>query len=381
MPLTTAEAQKKYGHRYQRYLKLRTIGDPMADAVVRSLNGATTPEAHALIKKAIEQGVEAVPDAPQELKDWITWSHEIPYWVDFELMEKGSALFERNLALIPTIVSCMALPFGYSTQAAKTLITTKVMAEYATKRLRETNRQIMEVSLIDGLKPGRPGWQTSLMVRMIHAIIRNQIATTTPWDHATYGAPLNNVHLSMLTAVMGSYIVEGLKKVHRDMTEEEADGYVSIWRYAGYLMGVDPELAVTDHVEGMRHLEFLFDLELDPGEDSIELIHQLFECVGPVGEIIDPAQCKRLTEITMSLAREFMGNDLADKLRFPAGHPHFTHAAFVALIKSQNFIEHFIPSIGKDIRDYQFKLFHQMSLYSGDDVLDAFPLPSKIGDN
>ncbi len=379
MPLTAQQAADKYGHRYQRYLHYRNVGDPMADAVVQALDGATTPEAHVMIRKAIEVGPAAVGNAPQALREFAEWARDVPYWVDYDMMRHGSELFTRNAALIPTIVSCMALPLGYSTQSAKTLYTTSVMSGYATKRLRETNRQIFEVGVRDGLQPGAAGWQICLQVRMIHAIIRNRIKVETEWDYANYGEPLHNVHLSMLAAVLGSYIIEGLNKLRRPMTELEQEGYITIWKYGGYLMGVEPELLTSSHAEGMRHLQLIFDCELDPSKESIALIHELFDSVGPVGQIEDPEQCKRVTGIVQSLTREFIGNEMADKLQLPHGHPHATHAAFMAIIESEKFLHHF-GHLHNPLEELQVKMFKNLCLYSGDAVLDAFPLPSHIGD-
>jgi len=379
MPLSATEAAQRHGHRYQRYLHYRNVGDPLADSVVASLEGASADDAHKIIRQAIEEGPSAVQNAPAEVQQFAEWARDVPYWVDFDMMRHGSELFTRNAALIPTIVSCMALPLGYSTQSAKTLYTTSVMSGYATKRLRETNRQIFEVGVKDGLKPGANGWQICLQVRMIHAIIRNKIKSQVDWDYASYGEPLHNVHLSMLATVLGSYIIEGLNKLRRPMTELEQEGYITIWKYGGYLMGVQDEMLTSSHAEGMRHLQLIFDCELDPSKESISLIHELFNSVGPVGQINDPVQAQRVTNIVMSLAREFIGNDLADKLELPAGHPSFTHAAFMAIIESEKFLHHFSP-MKHTLDDLQVKLFQNLCLYSGDHVLDAFPLPSKIGD-
>lgn len=379
MILTPEQARTKYGHRYDTYLKFRNVGDPLADAVVQALDGATSQDAHVVIRKAIHDGPSAIADAPKALQNYIQSALDIPYWADFNCMESGTELFTRNAALVPLIVSSMALPHGYSTESAITLYATSVMAGYATKRLRETNRQIFEVGKKDGLKPYADGWKVCLQVRLIHAIIRFQIAQQPTWNFERYGSPLHNVHLSMLTSVMGSYIIEGLRILKRPMTETEMDGYTTIWKYAGYLMGVDPELLTSSHSEGMRHLGLIFDCELDPSKESVSLITELFNCVGPVGEISDPKQAEMVTKITLSLSREFIGDELANKLNFPKGHPAFTHSALIALLDSEKFISHF-GHLEHSLDVLQVKMLQNLCLFSTDEAMDVFPLPSKIGD-
>ena len=79
---------------------------------------------------------------------------------------------------------------GFSTLIAKSFNTTK-RVETTRKRLKQNNRQMLEIFYPDGLDRTEDGWRLSIRVRFVHARIRNLLLNSEFWDYDSWGMPLN----------------------------------------------------------------------------------------------------------------------------------------------------------------------------------------------
>jgi ER-bound oxygenase mpaB/B'/Rubber oxygenase, catalytic domain len=50
-------------------------------------------------------------------------------------------------------------------------------------------------------------------------------------------------------------VLDGLSRLGYRFSQVEREALVHLWRYAGYLLGVDPELLIADEFEGNRLLD------------------------------------------------------------------------------------------------------------------------------
>ncbi|NOX98560.1 MAG: STAS domain-containing protein [Verrucomicrobia bacterium] len=80
----------------ERYIRHTVIGDPEADALIQALQGETEERKRALIQAGIEGGVDAIPDAPVEVRDFFSGIEKVPEWFDSDATELGCRAFHLN---------------------------------------------------------------------------------------------------------------------------------------------------------------------------------------------------------------------------------------------------------------------------------------------
>lgn len=89
---------------------------------------------------------------------------------------------------------------------------------------------------------GGVGRQSSVQVRLLHARVRRSV--TTKMDFPPRVLPLNQTDLLSTLLSFSAAPLASLSRMGLDqcITPEEREAYLGIWRYAGWLMGVDDRL-------------------------------------------------------------------------------------------------------------------------------------------
>jgi hypothetical protein len=67
----------------------------------------------AQFKDALADGIDAVPDAPQALRDFFAVVDDVPDWVDFDFLERGARAFRRLGRSRDDVLLQLALIGGY----------------------------------------------------------------------------------------------------------------------------------------------------------------------------------------------------------------------------------------------------------------------------
>ncbi|OBB37731.1 hypothetical protein A5763_30240 [Mycolicibacterium fortuitum] len=74
-----------------------TVGDEPMDRLVDWMSSAGMAQMRPLFEKALAEGIDNVPDAPEPLREFFIGVERIPDWVDPEKLRKG----QRALAVTP----------------------------------------------------------------------------------------------------------------------------------------------------------------------------------------------------------------------------------------------------------------------------------------
>lgn len=350
--------------------------DPLADEAVEALAGV--PGRQALIERGLHEGPGAIPEAPAALRHYIEESTRVPYWVDWEAQARGGAAFLRTGFFGGLVLGCKSLVSGYCSPAGnKPLVFTGQLREQAPRRLNETSRYVLEVSRPGGLKPGAPGAVISLKVRLMHAQVRRMIQKNERWDTARWGIPANQ-HDTAATLLLFSWVaVEGLSQLGFSFSEKEKDDLYQLWRYAGHLMGTDPELIPTSHREAAR-LGALIELTNgEPDDDSRALAQALMEA--PLQSAKTPpeiARAKRIVPFSYGVSRALMGDELADKLGYPKDLWRFSVLPLRALISRALRLGRSLPGF-EDFASARGQQYWEFIIQQGGDHKD-FHLPQRL---
>jgi hypothetical protein len=304
------------GTRAQRYAEFLWRTDPLAEAVMDEF--ARMPESRwrALLEVALAQGVEAVPDAPEPLRALFRRLECAPIWVDRDRCNLGGATFLRcRLGFVP--LALLALPIIYSWPAGnKPLALSGQLLHRASQRLKDTARYVFAVSQPDGLSRFSEGFAMTVRVRLIHAQVRRLLLESGQWRSETWGAPINQCHMAGTNLMFSVGVLDGLTRLGYRFKRVEREALIHLWRYAGYLLGVEHELQIADEFEGHRLLELMFAFEPQPDGDSRALVDALMQTSFTYVRNFKAARwCS--VNLCYGIARGLIGDEQAAALAFP----------------------------------------------------------------
>jgi hypothetical protein len=193
-----------------------SAGDPIAERfVAETYHGELgARRARELVERAMREGLDSVPDAPESLRALIEDFERLPDWVDPDLVEEGAAVWRRwayalgavgNAGTMDTYTeSWLALPLSLSGGYA---------GDRALHRYMETTRWWLEVSQPGAvLHPGSVARAISLHVRIMHVSVRARVKQHPEWDGERLGLPISQSAM-LLTLLGGS--VASVSSPHR----------------------------------------------------------------------------------------------------------------------------------------------------------------------
>ena len=153
------------GTRAEKYVEFLWRTDPLAEAVMEEFARMPESQWRALLEVALAKGVEAVPNAPQPLRELFRQLESAPFWVDRDRCNLGGATFLRcRLGFVA--LAMLALPMIYSWPAGnKPLALSGQLVHRASQRLKDTARYVFAVCQPNGLSRFSEGFAMTVRVR------------------------------------------------------------------------------------------------------------------------------------------------------------------------------------------------------------------------
>ncbi|WP_165456718.1 oxygenase MpaB family protein [Aquabacterium lacunae] len=227
-----------------------TRGDPLADAVARWMKDAGLAHSMPMLEAALARGVDQVPAAPEVLKRFFAQVDTPPHWLDVNLLARGAQA--SNLAGLAgtDIMRDLALMAGYQSSAInRTLVLTGALSRGAQRRLAETTKWWVDCTTPGGMARFAPGFQGTVRVRLMHALVRQRVQHLPEWDAGWLGVPINQQ--DMQATYLGFCVVylTGLRFLGVWLRRDEVHALMHLWRYIGWLMGVEDELLFDDFTQ------------------------------------------------------------------------------------------------------------------------------------
>lgn len=235
--------------RAQAHTLLR--GDEAADRLVNWMQTVGVQVGMPQFERALAQGIEAMPDAPPELRAFFAAVEATPAWVDPELLRQGAAACHISGLSGMRVLRNAALMAGYQASAInRTLVLTGALAKGAQRRVAETTKWWIDVTREGGLGRFAPGFQTTLRVRVIHAMLRKRVHAMPEWDEAALGLPINQGDMRATYLGFSVIFLLGQRVMGVKITDAEAHAVMHLWRHIGWLMGVEEGLLCETELEG-----------------------------------------------------------------------------------------------------------------------------------
>ncbi|KAG0051265.1 hypothetical protein BGZ83_003899 [Gryganskiella cystojenkinii] len=274
---------------------LRKIGDALADDALEALKIRRGEDALAALRAYVSRPEsEQESPAPRLLMDQLM---TVPDWVDWKQVRRGQDVFWKYVLFISHALLHFSLAGGFVIpKITKVLNSTGYLSGNKTMvRVLETGQFLMDVvTSLEYLQPGTGvAWESAVQVRFLHAGVRARL-TKISRAHSKYyniedhGVPINQEDL--LATLFGFSnvmwrVMEGRMDVH--MTMQEREDYLHLWRYVGYIMGVDDILGATLTPDRADACIESITLHLsDPNLESGKMCAKLLKNIGPKSSMI-----------------------------------------------------------------------------------------------
>ena len=318
-------ARLRFGDRVDRLGKFLVAVDPIADAVIASLDTLPKGEGWQLVEAGLRGGATAIPNAPRAILDLLDEVTSVPAWVDFKACDRGGETFMRSGVIGGATLGAKSIVLGYASPGGnKPLVLSGRLKEQALRRLNETARFVQAVSRPGGMRPFADGWKITVKVRLIHAQVRRMIRASGRWNAEAWGEPINQHDMAGTTLLFSISIVEGLRDLGMHLTADDAEPYMHLWRWVGKVIGVDSELLPTSEHDATRLADLMTATTAPPDQDSRDLTKALFDAA--FLEARTPKQkqnAARRQLFGQTLCRELVGDEIADQLAVPRTSARF----------------------------------------------------------
>jgi hypothetical protein len=325
--------------RYRHYARFRAVADPLADAAAAAFTELSAGGGRKMLETALNAGIDAVDDPPPALVALFKQLDAVPLWVDWERINRGGAAFLRSGALGVAVLNLFSLPIMYSSAGGtKPLVFTGDLLRRAPRRLAETARFVLATGRAGGLRRFGEGFKITVRVRLMHAHVRRLLSKSGRWE-PEWGAPINQLYMAGTNVALSAGLLEGMQRLGFRVSHGDGEALLHLWRYSGYLSGIDPELSVSTRDEGRLIGELIRDGEGPPDEHSRALIAALMTAA------YHPKLqgAKWPAKISYGISRKLIGNPLADALGYPPSRWNWAIYTVWPLLVSASVAQHVVP--------------------------------------
>ena len=214
------------------------------------------------------------------LHDYFEESAKLPDWVNPSLIEAGEQVFSLYGPEISMLLSVKALPLCYAcAKGAHVLAQTGRLSapngniNPLAKRLMETSQMVVNVLSPGGMRPKGNGIITVQKVRLIHASIRYFLKhphapEQAAWNATHYGEPINQEDMAGTLMAFSALMLDGLRQLGVELSEEEKNGYMHIWKVVGHLLGLHDDLLANTFEEGWALGTTILRRQAAPSKDG-----------------------------------------------------------------------------------------------------------------
>jgi hypothetical protein len=194
-------------------------------------------------RRALAEGIDAVPDAPPALRELFEVVYKVPEWVDFDLVNEGGRVFRRFGRNAADVLEQLALIGSYRFGGPADLLvaTGGLTGQSARRRLAETQHWTIATARYDAMRPGGEGFRLTVHVRVMHALVNYEFETNGRWDVPRWGLPVNQADLASTLGLFNAIQLLGVRLLGVRVSRADSRALMHLWKYIGWLMGVDED--------------------------------------------------------------------------------------------------------------------------------------------
>ncbi len=315
-------------------------GARLAEAI-RMRAGAPGKVTMGQLRTALEHGVASVESPPPALAEFFAEVEATPDWVDWELVEEGGRVFTRLGQNAADVLLQLSLISGYRFGGPPDLLvaTGGLTGSTTRRRLGETQHWAVSLRRPGALRPPEPGspsgegWRLTVHVRAMHALVNAGFEQR--WDTDRWGLPINQADQAATLGLFDGVLIIGCRALGVPLSRRDARALMHLWKYVGWLMGVDEDFLVDDEWERHRINYHVLLAQAEISEAGPQLAQAAVRVqrerrypgwVGPLQQVRGWYETERL----LSMLTVFLGVRSMRELGLPT-RPPWAHAYVVPL--------------------------------------------------
>ena len=314
-------AVRRYGDLGSRWLDGMWQADPLADAVVADDFGSSSATAE--VRRALADGIHAVPNAPESLRALFTRLDDEPEWLDHDRLDHAADALIRHTPVMGMVLGAASLLRGAASEiAGKPLALTGRYVSQPAVRSVEVGEWLRHVIARDGMRRNGEGFAFTVRVRIIHAHVRRGIVASGLWDEDAWGVPIPQPYMAFTIAEFGHICVEAMQTLGVRFTRTELDDIYHLWRYVGHVIGMSDELNLCKEADHVLVEELYRLTSPGPSQDDRDFVAALTDdyLVPELANLLpgnDRVRTSLARTLMHSLQRVFVGDAEADALGIP----------------------------------------------------------------
>ncbi len=317
----------------------RTVGDPLADTVVREL-AAAGPLTNIFDLLGAVRARAASGD--ENCAAFLRHTNDAPPWADFDAMVPGQRLIATYGPFMGVSLLSGSLVGGAVFQKmALVTAMTGMLSGSATQRLSETMAMVLRMAFPDEIRPGGKAHETLARVRLLHAGIRRHLLDTGRFSHPRE-VPINQQDLAITLALFGYLNIRSLSKLGIALRRTEIDGFLLLWRYAGYVLGIAPDLLPHSIEEQQAFFLSSCKHQAKPDKLSVQTKGVLDDVAKTLTRRTRPAY-PTVRTFLHQVTRHLSGNDYVTGMQIDDLGDYWALEAFRGLGRGFSFTRHFVP--------------------------------------
>lgn len=228
-------------------------------------------------RRALAGGVASVDDAPPALAKFFATVESVPEWVDWDLLEQGGRTLRRLGQNAADVLLQLSLIGGYRFGGPTDLLvaTGGLTGDATIRRLGETQKWTISVTQPGAMRPGAEGWRLTVHVRLMHALVNDRFAER--WDVQTWGMPINQSDQAATLGLFSGVPLMGSRLFGARFSDEDSRAAMHLWRYVGWLMGVDEQWLLDTEREQHRLNYHVLLVQADVTEAGAQLANAIVD--------------------------------------------------------------------------------------------------------
>jgi len=324
--------------------------DPLADEAAAALGRLPAGRGRRALDTALSSSLSDVRGVPRELRALFAQVEYVPPWVSWEQIGLGGATYRRCGVLGGFVLASCALPISYSLAAGnKPLVFSGRLEQRSERRLTETARFVFQTCQPGQLRCRAAAWQSTVKVRLMHAQIRRLLKQSGRWN-PDWGEPINQVYLAHTNLIFSVSQLDHLRRIGFHFSRAEAEAVMQLWRYSGYLLGIEPALLCATEDEGRRLMRLIERAHQAPDRDSQKLTEALMVHALPklilAGRPGSERHRPRLARCCYGISQALIGSKLAQQLGYPPTlWRHVACRLAWLIIKPIEFLRRIVPGL------------------------------------
>lgn len=237
--------------------RMARTGDPLADDMleVATFNG-DVPKISAIFKSFAADVSQMPADAPAEFKEFVTCTSNLPLGTDIARAGRGAGVMLQSATLCALALLLKSLPSGYaSPRLANVLHMTQNLEQRPYRRALGVLQMLVNISQPTSFRDGGAAVVTGQKLRLLHAGVRRVVRKSLPEFEARFGTAISQLDMVFTVMTFSVHVIDGLKALGVEWTEQEASDYFYLWQKYGELQGIDPEWMPDSPEDGRAFCE------------------------------------------------------------------------------------------------------------------------------